>query len=298
MHVTLMHNPTAGEEEHSREALVAALEDAGHEVRYQATGEDGWRAALDEPTELVVAAGGDGTVRRVFLALRGRGLLATLIPLGSANNIARTLGLADRDAASLARGWAAASRRLFDIGTLRSVRDEVHFVESVGGGLFAELLVRAERAAEDPSGAEREDHGLSLLASVLAEIPARRWGLSLDGIDVSGDYIAVEVMNIREIGPNLGIAAGAAPGDGIVDVVLIGAEHRAGLQEVVRARLDDRPAAEPSLRVARGRSLDIDPPPGAPLHVDDALWEGPPSPNPGRAAVRIGRDRLDLIVPA
>src|SRR5688572_15501512 len=91
LRVLLMHNPTAGGEVHSPEALIAIVEAAGHDVVWQSIKDSGWKEVLKEPADLVVVAGGDGTVRKVFIELAGRGVPATLLPVGSANNIARSL---------------------------------------------------------------------------------------------------------------------------------------------------------------------------------------------------------------
>ena len=53
MRVTLVHNPTAGDEEHGRAWLTEVLEEAGHDVRYQSVDEEGWEAALTGDVQLV-----------------------------------------------------------------------------------------------------------------------------------------------------------------------------------------------------------------------------------------------------
>jgi diacylglycerol kinase (ATP) len=234
--VTLMHNPTAGDEEHSREGLTSLLTDAGHDVRYQSVKDDGWEAALAGPIDLVVVAGGDGTVRRVFKQLAGSAVAAAVLPFGSANNVARTLGLADEDSARLARAWHDGSRRPYDIGEVDSVLGLTRFVESMGGGIFAELLVQAEDRDDDLDPQEGEERGLELLESVVGDAQEQPWALELDGRELTGEFLAVEVMNIREIGPNVPLAPDASPRDGLVDVVLVGREERQLLTAHLRAR--------------------------------------------------------------
>src|SRR5258706_10465064 len=90
--VTLIHNPKAGRGKASPGALKKLLRDAGHKLSYHSCKERGWKEALMEPTDLVVVAGGDGTVGRVARRLTGRGIPIALLPSGTANNIARTLG--------------------------------------------------------------------------------------------------------------------------------------------------------------------------------------------------------------
>ncbi len=45
--------------------------------------------------------------------------------------------------------------------------------------------------------------------------------LEIDGVDRSGKYLLVEIMNIQSVGPNLQLAPGADPGDGKFEVILV-----------------------------------------------------------------------------
>src|SRR5690349_359180 len=92
MRITLMHNPKAGHGRHDKRELMHALDKAGHKALYQSTKEDGWKKALKKETDLVLAAGGDGAVGKVAARLVDTGIPLAILPLGTANNLARTLG--------------------------------------------------------------------------------------------------------------------------------------------------------------------------------------------------------------
>jgi diacylglycerol kinase (ATP) len=293
--VTLIHNPTAGDERHSRDGLVAVLADAGHDVIYQSIKDDRWEQALGEDTDLVVVAGGDGSVRKVFKALSAATTPVTLFPIGSANNIARTLGFEDDDPGRLVLGWGQARRRPYDLGRVEVPRGMVAFVESTGGGIFAEVLSRAKRA--DKAG-DKVQHGLELLREVVEEEPLRRWELELDGDDLSGDLIAVEAMNVQETGPNVLLAPEADPGDGQLDIVLVTEEDRDAFLAYVDGRIENRPMGTPRMRGRRGRTLALRPPDDAALRVDDEML----AENPERDRIAIARasvdpGRLTVLVP-
>src|SRR5256886_13726188 len=92
MRITLIHNPKAGDAKHGKRQLMAALAKAGHHATYQSTKEPGLKKALKKPTDLVLAAGGDGTTAKVASRLVDSGIPLSVLPLGTANNLARALG--------------------------------------------------------------------------------------------------------------------------------------------------------------------------------------------------------------
>src|SRR4029453_6537569 len=92
MRITLLHNPKAGRGKLAKRDLTAALAKAGHHAIYQSTRNSDYKKALKEPTDLVLAAGGDGTVGKVGHELIDTGIPLAVLPLGTANNLARRLG--------------------------------------------------------------------------------------------------------------------------------------------------------------------------------------------------------------
>jgi diacylglycerol kinase (ATP) len=298
--VTLLHNPTAGDEEHSRERLLETFAEAGHEAFYQSTKEDGWADALDRPADLIVAAGGDGTMDKVFRAAAGGSVPVALLPLGSANNVARTLGISpEKPTLEHARSWGDAGSRAYDIGRLRAGEDAVPFVECMGGGIFGDVLVRAGEQDKEVSAEEKKGLGLDLLEAAIHEASTRVWELELDGEDISGEFLAVEVMNVREIGPNVPLAPEADPGDGLLDVALVAAGHREGLAAYLREREPDHHIPPPAARRVRGRRLRMRFPEGCPLHVDDELWpEGSVDGAKGKAVVTAGPVKVQVLAPS
>ncbi|MEO6054037.1 MAG: acylglycerol kinase family protein, partial [Chthoniobacterales bacterium] len=92
MKIIFMHNPAAGVEATDAKHLTALLKKCGHKVTYQSVKEKNYEQILEEPTDLVLAAGGDGTIKRVVLAVHATGhdIPISALPLGTANNLART----------------------------------------------------------------------------------------------------------------------------------------------------------------------------------------------------------------
>lgn len=270
MRILLVHNPKAGDETHEREHLETTLGDAGHDVVYRSVKEDDWRNALRERPELVIVAGGDGSVCEVFITLSSDPIPATILPMGSANNIARTLGFElDADVASSVAAWPAAERRPHDVWHLSPGLEEPCFVESMGGGIFAEVLARANTVDHD--GVDKVELGLTLLEEVVRDAREETWELTLDGRRFEERLLALEAMNIHELGPNIALAPVADPGDGLLDVVLIRSEHRAALSAYVEARAEGRTCEPPELDIQRARELVVRPPRDGHLRLDDTL---------------------------
>jgi diacylglycerol kinase family enzyme len=69
MRITLMHNPKAGHGKHRKKELMDALAKSGHEVIYQSTKKSRYKKALKKSTDLVIAAGGDGTSQQIIARL-------------------------------------------------------------------------------------------------------------------------------------------------------------------------------------------------------------------------------------
>jgi diacylglycerol kinase (ATP) len=295
MRVTLIHNPGAGEDDHSGEALRSLVARAGHDVSYRSLGQPGWEDALADPGDLVVAAGGDGSVGKVFKEVATKGVPVTLLPVGSANNIARTLGI-DGDLEALVRGWADGEVRRFDLGAATAPWGDVAFVESVGGGVFGEVLARAE-GVEEVDGEEKVDLGLELLREVFEEVPALEWRIEVDGVDASGKFLAVEVMNIRELGPNVPFGPDVDPGDGLLDLVVLPERERAALVAYFSERMRHLEPSLPELPRRRGKRVVLCPPDEVQLHVDDRFWPDEQEGRSGGVAEAAPGPSLSLLVP-
>src|SRR5262249_23951341 len=144
MRVTLIHNPDAGDGDRlTADALVAQVRRAGHQVVYQSVKEENWHTVLEKPADLVAVAGGDGTVRKAVCHIK-RPLPIALLPSGTANNISKTLGLADIPLQELIEGWAAGQCLKFDVPLVDSPWGQEIFIEALGIGLFAQVMAGHE----------------------------------------------------------------------------------------------------------------------------------------------------------
>lgn len=222
----LIHNPTAGEGELGKEELVELLANEKLRCRYSSTKEDGWKEEMEKEADLVVVAGGDGTVRKVVKQLLKRSVLdkelpIVLLPMGTANNVAKTLNL-QISPKKIIRQIHTAETRKVDIGCIMNIEEENFFLESFGYGIFPYLMQVMKRKEVVFSSAEAELEGaLKELHRILIEYEPRECELEIDGTDHSGKFILAEIMNTRSIGPNLTLAPHSDPGDGELEVILV-----------------------------------------------------------------------------
>ena len=91
------------------EHLAEMIEKNGFECKYSSVKKKGWKE-FENGLEILAIAGGDGTVRKVVKAMLSRKMHEKiwpigLIPLGTANNIGKTLGLADKGPEHLISSW-------------------------------------------------------------------------------------------------------------------------------------------------------------------------------------------------
>jgi diacylglycerol kinase (ATP) len=273
MRLLLIHNANAGPDlQPSLDGLLALIRGAGHAVSCASgAGEELERALLD-PGELVAVAGGDGTVGSVAARLVGRRIPIAVLPLGTANNISNTLGLGQTPHEQLIAGWTNARPTGFDSGLVEGPSGSKRFIEGVGVGLLGMAISQPDtRDEENPpraeSRAERIEGCLNWVRERLWDYPAKRVEITLDGKDLSGEYILAEVMNIQYLGPGLHLAPNADPGDGQLEVVLLSDADRGQLDEHIAARAEGW-IHRPRWTVARGKRLRLrcD---GNDMHVDD-----------------------------
>lgn len=281
MRVTIIQNPRSGEEATTGADLVALAVEAGHRPTYASTDDPAAvAAALATPADLVAIAGGDGTVRDVARRLIGRDVLLTVVPTGTANNLGKCLGITG-EPPELVKGWATGIEVPLDTGLVRGSCGPRVMFEGAGFGPIAVTIaalsqVTGQEARPDhPTDELRRD--LKVMREIVADYPIHDCQVTLDGRDLSGPYLAIEVMNIPSVGPNVLLAPSALWSDGYFDVVFIAPAARGALRDYLTARIEGRQAAL-QLPVHRGRDLRLSWK-GSRVHVDDEIW-----PSEGEAA--------------
>ena len=211
---------------------------------------------------------------KVALAAAEAGVPFAILPFGTANNIGKSLELTGQSGPLVdsLEAEALAPRR-FDLRIAAGPWGEARFVEGIGGGPMADLLAAKEVVGHPTALMGREtDRALHVLVEIVERAVPDVWGVMADGSDRSGEYLGVELLNIAFAGPNIPLAPNASPTDGTLDLVLLTEDDR----KAVVAYLDDRlklaTGTLPPLTRLSVSEVELHPPPGVRMRLDDAGW--------------------------
>lgn len=264
MHATLIYNASSGGATTATpETLSEALKKAGYHPIYRATeSEEDLDVALASVEGLVVAAGGDGTIRAVATRLIERQVSLAVIPLGTANNIARTLGITGTPEEIIA-GLEEPVRLPIDIARVSAPWGQDYFLEAFGYGLYADGL-----AVYDPEKGKSVLRSFSTLTQLLPGYTAHTPSVRLDGVDFSNHFLLFEILNTPAFGPRIKLAPQADPSDGLLDVVGIREDNRDSLLAYVSSLLSEELADLPSVEARQAKCIEIDWPGSFRFHLD------------------------------
>jgi diacylglycerol kinase (ATP) len=204
MSVTLFHHPGAGEGHWSAERMLEALRAAGYDTVLSERGTDDWAAALAKTDELAIVAGGDGTVAKVMALLGERDLPLAILPTGSGNNIARSLGVMgplEEIIPRLPRARTSPMR----LCRARGPWGEDLIAEGVGFGATAHSVLELQNEKLD--GEEKLIRGRDALISAVHAQEPLDLRIKINGHILDGDFLMVEVLNLPMIGPNIRFVA-------------------------------------------------------------------------------------------
>ncbi|MHA3724789.1 diacylglycerol/lipid kinase family protein [Leucobacter sp. HY1910] len=234
----------------SKEVLSTALDEAftrtaAREVLWFETAEDdpgreAARAAVAQGCSLVIAAGGDGTVRAVadFLGESGSPKAALgIVPMGTGNLLARNLGI------TLGNPRAALERALqsdgapLDLGrvtvtTADGATVKLGFVVMVGFGLDAQMIVETDDELKAKAGwlAYVESLGRAATGTEIVE-----FALAQDsGEAVQEQAHTLLVANCGSIQGGITLLPDAQPDDGELDLLLLRADGVAAWLDTMR----------------------------------------------------------------
>lgn len=231
MHYALVVNPTSGKRRGESIAAHAAerLGRAGH-VTTRIQGEDAASArdqlklAISGGLDGVLVVGGDGALHSVLDHVADTDLAFGLIPAGTGNDTARSLGIPVKDTDAAIDLIVTGHVRTIDLART----DEVYVATVIASGFDSKVNERAN-AMTWPRGNMR--YNLAIVAE-LRKFEPLPFTLTLDGTTIEREAMLVAVGNGPSFGGGIRICEGASLDDGLLDVVVINPVSKAKLIRV------------------------------------------------------------------
>src|SRR5680860_1252998 len=225
----VIHNPSAGNAAHEKEEIMEIVRKAGYTAEYiSMENRTDWENFDSDKVDTIFLAGGDGTVHKLAKALlekmKDKSVPIHLLPLGTANNIARTLQISrvlECHAVSKER-----SIQSFDCGRIIGLPNKELFIESIGFGVFPDLIYEMERNTDKKAPSDEIKQAIQVLSDIVKKIKPQKATIKTDGITIQGKFLLVELMNIQYLGPNIKFAPHANPGDGYFELSMIPEKSR------------------------------------------------------------------------
>ncbi len=242
-------NPTKTSRDDLEEALAPLLEErpqvevAWYETSVEDPGHSMTQAALDAGADVVVAAGGDGTVRAVAECLADTGAEAALgiVPRGTGNLLARNLDVPLNDIGKALEVVLGGQTRTVDLAwigaEIEGEAQRMAFTVMAGVGVDANMITETDEDLKGKVGwlAYVESLGRAVSASDVIEM-----GLSIDEEERrTEDAHTVIVGNCGILTGGVTLLPDADPSDGELDLLVLSADGLAGWLDTMRSMVWD-----------------------------------------------------------
>ena len=176
-------------------------------------------ASRAEEYHSVIALGGDGVIHEVINGLMripdDRRPRLAVIPMGSGNDFARTLGMSKNDAERSIAELTCGEERRIDLGRV----NDVYFMQTLSFGLDAAIALDTSRRRANKT---RQVGAVLFATSGLRLILTRMHGWPykavIDGRQIEGVDVAFAVQNGPTYGGGFRICPNAIPNDGLLDM--------------------------------------------------------------------------------
>jgi diacylglycerol kinase (ATP) len=272
----VVRNPGAGRGRHRR-ALDTALEvlaGSGFQLRLIEAGTAdealaGCHQAVADGADVLVAAGGDGTVHLAVQAAANRPVALGILPVGTGNDFAAAMGIpadplaAAHTIAAVLRGDSApgeAARgpgggvRVIDVARVDGPDGFCRRYVAVLAAGFDALVNERANTMRFPRGRLRYD--VAIYAELLT-LRHRRYQVRLDGDLIDADLELVAVGNTATYGGGLRMCPAADPTDGELDVIMAGGVSRTRLVRLRPRLADGTHITDPRVQMRRARTITI-----------------------------------------
>ena len=205
----------------------------------------------------IIACGGDGTVHLVLQGVAPAATPMAIIPAGTGNDIARSLGIAIKDHDVVARGIArsllAGRTRAIDLTCIEHGSRQVWSLGVTSMGLDSAVNERANRTRRF-NGTTR--YVLALLAE-MRSFRTYEYVVTVDGEPMDGPATLIAIGNGSSYGGGMRICPTASMTDGILDITWVDRASRTTILRVFPRIFSGSHVKHPAVRVLQGRTITV-----------------------------------------
>ncbi|TDF95488.1 diacylglycerol kinase [Paenibacillus piri] len=265
----LIYNPSSGREEMKRRLpeILQRLERAGLETSTHATIGEGDATlaaadAIERGFDIIIAAGGDGTLNEVINGMAEKSWRPPLgiLPLGTTNDFARAL--------NIPRSWEGAVDvilqqhvKAIDVGKM----NQRYFINIAGGGSMTELTY------EVPSKLKTMIGQMAYYIKGIEKLPRLRpieLYIRTDEQDLHEEVMLFLISNSNSVGGFERLAPDASMNDGLFDVLILKKCNLAEFIRVVSLAMRGEHLGDPNIIYLQTRSIQVTSPDYVQINLD------------------------------
>ncbi|MDQ2866959.1 MAG: diacylglycerol kinase family lipid kinase [Verrucomicrobiota bacterium] len=230
------------------------------------------RQAAAAGVELIVSAGGDGTLNEVVNGIAETNTAIALVPLGTGNDFARSIRIPDLETAFAQ--IASANFRAIDL--VRVTSDAVRHYVNVSSGGFSGLV--DEKLTPEMKQTWGPLAYLRSAAAAFSDLRAYRTQIVLDDTQTLEEHLYnVIIANGSYVAGGIPIAPSASLTDGLLDIVLLRASSNTALALVAPQILLGKHLDSDAVVFLRARKVSLKSQPGMWFNVDGELVGNEPA---------------------
>ena len=264
MSLTLVANPSSGRGRVARllPEIEAALATEGIDARVALSRDAGdlracVRSAREAGDPRVIVCGGDGTLHLAAQELAGGDTALGIIPAGTGDDNARTLGIPRGDVAAATRLAATGPVSHIDLGRVVVADGTERVFLGVLSSGFDSLVNERANVMTWPNGNAR------YVVAILGELRTFRpvpYRAVVDGRPVEGEAMLVAVGNGVSYGGGMRVCPDATPDDGMLDVTWLHGVSKATFLRVFPQVFSGSHVRSPHVSTTRAAAIELDAP--------------------------------------
>ena len=253
----VLSNPTSGggAGQRYRELTLELLKESSIPFRditsssYTAAQEE-LRRSLNDQIKGVIVVGGDGMVHLVVQELASSKIPLALVPAGTGNDFARSLGHNLEKPLENLKVALLSSPEAVDLGVV----NDKFFAEILSTGFDS---IVNERANNFKRIKGRMKYNIAILL-VLSTFKPKTYRFRIDGITFESKAMLIAVSNGQSYGAGMRITPDASINDGQFDVMILGPVSRFEFLRVFPKVFSGKHVSHPAVKILKGKEVDID----------------------------------------